>query len=543
MNKLPSSRSASDYHKRLTTVYYPDDQIASNRFAVTSTTPMTLKRNGSHSHEASQAKLTVFSVPFDANKNKTFDDKSELMWHPPNHRKQFRHVSGGPSHHIQQSEIFHKPITSQFTAKDVLPLPEKRTFAASDEYDSLQSSFSEENDIKDFILPLSHSMSIEGIYRRSKTYANQYDEFNPLTAHSKKAEVRYPANDLYSKFKFFPPSPDDVNLLASMNQVKIAPYAEHRPRAITSSAYTPSPLPPKYFLDLGARPANYHQQAVTPNTNVANFDASSHRVPYGNSGKVLSFALNPMYTDESIIRENRYNHRPFFPGMNHNWQSINAAPLPIMRFPHDDVYRQRPIKGAPLFPYHPSMKQLNDKLLSQIIVHLNLYPNMKKFSPHDMEIIKAESNNALPLWNRLKSNNENVSRDKLTNDLVSPVSINALNELFDLNEPTQEIPFDLDMNPSNIEVGEVYVGPTNSDEDDDTIFTSSISTVTTAAPLSTAMSSSAYVSPMTNRRPSTIKIPFLPTPLSGATSDGNATNDSNKSNFSKRNSQRTIFGN
>lgn len=500
LNKLPTSQTAEDYRKQLTTVYYPDDQIASNRFAVTSTTPLSIKHIVSNLNQLPQAMYSTFSIPYNSNENSS--TKSESNWHPVNHRKQYRNILNAKNYY--QNNMFLKP--RRFRTINDLILPAKPVLAAKDDVRQHRSTATEENDRIDsgVVLPLGRRVKIEGTYRRKKNY---FDEYNPM----KGQKLEHYAYDMYSKFK--PPLPDDVNNLAT-NQIKTTPYSEHRPRPITKPLYTP--LPSHYFTDIETRP-NYHR-AVTPNVNLVNFDMTSHNVPFdNNSGKLYSFSLepHPLTIEESIVREHVYSpyKRPNFPVINQNMQI--AATTPIVRYQQNDINNNR-FNHPNYFPYRSSTKQSNeflnnDKLLSQIIVYLNLYPTMKKTLPRNVDMLKSESTHILA-ENPIPSN-------LVVNGIVSPVSVNALNDLFDLSEPDNDhhfhednsISFDLEADPSNnIEIKEVYVDPTKQ-TDDDISTVDDIAVITSAAPTTTLSMSS--LSPAHNLQPSTTKTPFLPTPV------------------------------
>lgn len=296
-------------------------------------------------------------------------------------------------------------------------------------------------------MPFVRKMKVEGIYRREKNKRDpdfsvmetvQNGEFIS-SAQNKNSEFNSRKLDPFSKFK--PTSPSDVNSLVS-NVIKFKPqFSQHKPRPLTTATTLN-----KYYEDHYSDPNIIYHQIISANNK--NRDATAIRngrleKPLKNN-KPFSLMLDvyPMPEDETqdiststrltpYTKQNPYQyqyHRPSFyhpmnsHAINHNLQYTRvynnlkfpqlqqyspysrSPPYAVMnQNPKDSFYQSYQTHRMNTNLYRPSMKPPSpqsssssytiptDEEPSQITVHLNLYPDRKKYQTRNVQILEADS--------------------------------------------------------------------------------------------------------------------------------------------------------
>lgn len=507
----------------LTTVFYPDDQISSYQHTVSSTTPMT----GKVSHNS-----TGF-VSFLDHNDEAEDRSIKIIptantWHPFNHKRHYSNVYRNKNGKNNIHDLHRKSIFDS--------TPSQKRIFYSDDHETDDQNFEyidpvqNVNSIQDILnqnepvenlgeeiatyispsIPFSRPMKVEGIYRREKKKKTDHMSGMESGQHSSVYEENvHQKNDPFSKFK--PSKPGDVNLLASNINTKYNPYTHHKPRPLT----TPMTLNNYYEDYYGSRDPNliYHQIIAANNKNR---DATIRNGRYEKpsttkSNKPFSLMLDvyPMpdeTTFDSAIqatvatRTTPYNlyRRPYQSinshAINHNFQyGKENSFYNHLKFPQIQQYRTQPFIAKDGFyrnyitnrmntnVYRPLLKPsasvpISDSPTedspSQITVHLNLYPDRKKYHSRNVEIIHGDNKSSslmtisssaspslssspsslTPLLNAVKNDNslwkrlERENASKPINEIdvrpsrhtyippFSAIKINALQHPFDVND-------------------------------------------------------------------------------------------------------------
>lgn len=408
---------------QLTTVYYPDEQIASYHTSL-STTPMT-----DIIHISNISKSSAHSNGGEVQRN---------IWHPTNHRSRYSNV--------------------QRTAADrTIPLntnqPQKRMFLTDsndDDYDNEYYDYVEStqhaNSIQDILeqgnnngrmhpsLSYSRTAKIAGYYWHQKP--SKIDVVQPMESNTsgQMTELMPPlrnANitDPFSKFK--PSSPDDVNLLASANPLKlISQYKQHKPKPLTSA---PNPFNKQHTSEYdGSDEANAHMRYKQHRINTVRLDKQMRK-----QQKPFSLMLDvyPMADDDddaiqtmSAARPLRSFTHPVYPihvnAMTHNTQygkqnynHMKYAQLQQYRLPFTKAHGQNDAlyRTFGLNRINPTWYRINPRstppqqlqgatmasehVPSQITLHLNLYPtpdhsNSKQHQRSNIDEIDVDDNMA-----------------------------------------------------------------------------------------------------------------------------------------------------
>lgn len=582
---MPGSRN-SILSNPLTTVFYPDDQISSYQRTLSSTTPMpsiTMITN-----------LSQIARNFDSEAMKS--DRNTTMWYPSNHKRQYsnvhRHKSGFESNVVAPKKSTMYPNSL-----------EKRTFFP--EYDDIDyaDNYRNVNSIQDILnqsnqnenidnginsssMPFSRAMKVEGFYRREKKKRDQLDTMETtqsgtlISMYDGKNVRDIQRKDPFSKFK--PHSPGDVNLLAS-NIMKIKQYTLHRPRPVT----TPMTLHNYYEDFYGSQDPNiiYHQIIAANNKN-REASARNRRFekPMKNN-KPFSLMLDvyPMPEDELQAQFSSTRMTPYIPYNQHQWpfhpvnsQAINhnlqytkdnafynhlkfpqLQPYSHIRSPNvmphnskDEFYRDYVTHRTNSNGYRPILKPPRSSPIdlpaeerpSQITVHLNLYPDQKKYPTRNLEIINTAESARNPsrddsfLWKRLE-HSENATKfpsievESAHKPYIPPFSaikINALQPPFDISDsnlllqpepPDRSIDYDMvsfdskkliphikPMNIVNPTANSIVSTASYFDDVQSTISTELPSTLSTD--FETTMSSSIYSSAIDHFPFFSTKIPF-----------------------------------
>lgn len=444
--KISNEQHQSNH--RMTTVYYPDEQISSyhSTQSIITTTPMNLNSNSqaNHTNNENEPPMALKSTAL-----------------PPNHKRYYSQVLQNRNDigmdHIQKAQI-HK--SSETELKSRMFFPNDDDTDVHDYFDvqkvnSIQDILDEENDygheFNDIIsssMPFSRGMKIEGTYRREmkkRDFINSIEALNSENIPLRDDQNIKNSNDLnddpFSKYK--PKSPDDVNSLAAANHQqssKFTPniYAVHKPRPLTTATtYNP-------YMNDYVNPQDphliYHQVIAASNSNRDIALKASSRFEKTTIKKQKPFSLMldvyPMSDDEqkspSIISatHNSFYKRPYYPvnmnAINHNLQNVyyNQMKFPQLqqyRGPYgtatnqNDAYfrkyimnRMSPQQFYPTTlakqPTFSPIDLINTNAPSQITVHLNLYPNRKKSQARNVEIID--------IGETIDNNNPNVETIK-----------------------------------------------------------------------------------------------------------------------------------
>lgn len=490
LNKIESNSVDPSYLRPLTTVFYPDDQISSYQHTVLSTTPMPGKKNTSNnktSAENEKDKKFINSLP------------TTMTWHPSNHKRQYSNVHRKKNELDSDTDLVKKSLLSTM-------IPQKRMFFADEDFD-YGDTYQNVNSIQDILnqnvnenennsddvgyiapsMPFSRTMKVEGIYRREKTKRDHFSAMETIQRGQRNSlydESVMRKKDPFSEFK--PTKPGDVNLLAT-NLMKHMHYTHHRPRPLTTAATLNN-----YYEDYyGSQDPNiiYHQIIAANNKNR---DASIRNGRYEKplkTNKPFSLMLDvyPMAEEMAYdssqaaisTRVTPYNQhrRPLYPinsqAINHNLQynkensfynhmkfpQIQQYPYPrttyvmnhnqrdgffrnyVTQRTNSHVYRPMPmLKPSPPIPF------ATEEQPSQITVHLNLYPDRKKYQTRNVEIIEnggaaaEQTKNNVSLWKRVENittANSTDVRPPTRNTYIPPFSaikINALEHAFDMND-------------------------------------------------------------------------------------------------------------
>lgn len=489
LNKLESNSVDSSYLKPLTTVFYPDDQISSYQHTISSTTPMSGIKifNNKTSIENQIEKKFVNNLP------------TAITWHPSNHKRQYSSVYRQRNELDSDTDLVKKSLLSTM-------IPQKRMFFTDDDFDYVdnyqnvnsiqdilnQNSKENENISEDSVyiapsMPFSRTMKVEGVYRREKKKRDYLSamESGQHNSYNKLDNQNIRKKDPFLKFK--PTKPGDVNLLAT-NLKKHTHYTHHKPRPLTTSTTLNN-----YYEDYyGTQDPNliYHQIIAANNKNRDEFIRNGRYEKPLKTNKPFSLMLDvyPM-PDEMAYDSSRapistritpYNQyrRPFYPinsqTINHNLQYnkensfYNQMKFPqIQQYPYprstyvtnhnqkDGFYQNyvtqrmntnvfRPILKTPLMPV------ATEEEPSQITVHLNLYPDRKKYQTRNVEIINpvTEATRDNPsLWKRIENTTKfNTIDDQPTRNTYIPpfsaIKINALEHPFNLNDTNLSIQSD-----------------------------------------------------------------------------------------------------
>lgn len=489
LNKLEPGSNDSSQINPLTTVFYPDDQISSYQHTISSTTPMSGKKSSTNQTDSIRfleigEESSVKSVP------------TAITWHPANHKRQYSNVYRNRNDVNIDNDFQRKSIISTMT-------PQKRMFFPDEDFEYVDS-YQNVNNIQDILnqnsnendnlsdetrgyitpsMPFERRMKVEGIYRREKKKRDQ----NAMESgqFSSVYEENATKKDPFSKFK--PSKPDDVNLLAS-NIMKYKQYTYHKPRPLTTAMTLNN-----YYEDFyGSQDPNiiYHQIVAA---NTKNRDAALRNGRYEKpltNNKPFSLMLDvypvneestfdPTQTASSSNRITPFNpfRRPFYPVnshvINHNLQYgkentfYNHLKFPQLQQQYP--YHQRtPYVTRDGFYRNYITNRMNTNALrsllkpssplpidlpteegpSQITVHLNLYPDRKKYQTRNVEIVNTDSSPADPttdssiLWKRLQQS-ENTTKNEFIDvqpsrktyiPPFSAIKINALQHPFDFND-------------------------------------------------------------------------------------------------------------
>lgn len=490
LNKIESSSVDAHTTNPLTTVFYPDDQISSYQHTISSTTPMIGKKSTAtietdpiafleHSEESA-----VKSVP------------TAITWHPSNHKRQYSNVYRNRNDVEIDNDFQRKSIISTMT-------PQKRMFFPDEDFEYVDS-YQNVNNIQDILnknsnenenvsdgagyispsMPFSRRMKVEGIYRREKKkrehlHAMESGQYSSVYDESVQRKDPF--------FRFKPSKPDDVNLLAS-NMMRQKQYTYNKPRPLTTAMTLNN-----YYEDYyGSQDPNiiYHQIFAA---NTKNRDATLRNGRYEKplkTNKPFSLMLDvyPVPEESTFdsthaassssthLTPNNQFRRPFYPVnshvINHNLQynrensfynHLNFPQLqqqyPYQRTPYvtkDGFYRNYITNRMNTNVYRSLLKPSSPLPIglptedgpSQITVHLNLYPDRKKYQTRNVEIIGTDSasadvtTNSSQLWKRFQQNENTTKNDLIDvqpsrNTYIPPFSaikINALEHPFDLND-------------------------------------------------------------------------------------------------------------
>lgn len=495
LNKVEASSIEPNYINPLTTIFYPDDQISSYQHTLSSTTPMPGKNSSTTALNAIQ----FFEIGEESSVNIV---PTAITWHPSNHKRKYSSVYRNRNDIAIENDLQRKSIISTMT-------PQKRMFFPDEDFEYVDS-YQNVNSIQDILnhnnnknnienenssdemhyitpsMPFSRRMKVEGIYRREK---NKREHLSAME--SGQSSLVYEENpqkqDPFSKFK--PSKPGDVNLLAA-NIMKYKQYTYHKPRPLTT-AMTMNNYYEDYY---GSQDPNiiYHQIVAA---NAKNRDASLRNGRYEKplqNNKPFSLMLDvyPMpeetgtgfdaaqATSTRVTPYNQYR-RPFYPinshAINHNLQYgkdnsfYNHLKFPQLQqqqqYPYqrthyitkDGFYRNYITNRMNTNAYRSLLKPSSplpidlptEKGPSQITVHLNLYPERKKYQTRNVEIIGTGTaatsepvTDSSLLWKRLHQRENSTSDDsseirpsrKTYIPPFSAIKINALQHPFDLNE-------------------------------------------------------------------------------------------------------------
>lgn len=501
--------NADELNHQLTTVYYPDEQISSYHPPLMTTTPMNGKQNTATSSVETSMAL-----------------KSTVL--PPNHKKYYSQVMPHNRNNIESDHVRKSKTKSSETElksrmffsnddDDDDDVDAENNNNANVDYDDLQKvnsiqdileqgyNYDYDNEFSGLIsssMPFSRGMKVEGTYRREK---KKRDFVNSIeTSNSESIPIRDYQNDPFSKFK--PKSPNEVNLLATNQQMKYTPYALNKPRPLTT-ATTFNPYYNEYF-DPHDPNSIYHQVIAANNLNrdITPRANSRFEKPIQQIKKQKPFSLMldvyPMPDDEqqssstltssaaasaATIRNTPYNQfkRPIHYPVNTNainhlqhsyYSPIKFPQLQQYRIPYasnvnynnnpnDGYFRKLMLNRIGPQIYPPILRQqstyspidlTNPNTPSQITVHLNLYPNRKKSQARNVEIIdmgdptESVFDAATTSFKR-NENNENFtdlnqqetqSNGKYYIPPFSAIKINSLQPQFDLNVTH---PFDMNL--------------------------------------------------------------------------------------------------
>lgn len=439
LNKINANKTNHTRTFQLTTVFYPDDQIASyrnvdrNRFD--STTPMNIKSTMHAEHRLENLQATE-NVGNTAAEELSLPLRSvEIFRRPQNHRKRYAESSD-----LDAKNIF--PFRSdaptgfkiQSNSKSRIVFPDEKSEYSSatnanmnNIRDILDQTEENDNNFTDIgstfasSIPRGRGVRIEGTYRRHKNH-NMYETLDSL--HSMTNIQRVPTgatehyqkrpNDPFSKFK--PSSPSDINLLA-LNQFRFAPY-RHQHQKLRPFIAMPELLNTFGGVNQGVNhdPEFLYNQIIMTNNNRLKESASTNsrneniikkkQKPFN-----LMLDVYPMEDDDSNLVSstkkppiNNYR-RPLYPhnAINHNnlqYASDNSyynyikfpqlqqyqTPIDLAHYHNSMHFRNfmnnRPNNNLNLNQYRsaqsPPFDVQTDNTPSQITVHLNLYPNTKK---------------------------------------------------------------------------------------------------------------------------------------------------------------------
>lgn len=584
LNKLEPGSFDSNYINPLTTVFYPDDQISSYQQKISSTTPMP-GRNASNN-------VSTVLIPFlEIGKESSVKSvPTAITWHPSNHKRHYSNVYRNRNDIAIDDDFQRKSIISTMT-------PQKRMFFPDEDFEYVDS-YQNVNSIQDILnqnsnenenlsdemgyispsMPFSRRMKVQGIYRREK---KKRDFLSAMETgqYSSVYEENAQKKDPFSKFK--PSKPGDVNLLAS-NMKKYNQYTYHKPRPLTTAMTLNN-----YYEDYyGSQDPNiiYHQIFAA---NTKNRDASLRNGRYEKplkNNKPFSLMLDvyPMPEDStfdstqaasSSTRVTPYKQfqRPFYPvnshTINHNLKYdkensfYNHLKFPQLQqqYPYqrsqpyvtkDGFYRNYITNRMNTNAYRSLLKPSSPLPIdspteegpSQITVHLNLYPDRKKYQTRNVEIIEKDSVSTDPtkdsslLWKRLQQRENSTKDDSFEiqpsqNTYIPPFSaikINALQHPFDWNDttssqqsesPEKSVEYDMvqfDSKKLIPNIKSININPTaNSFIPTSSYFNEISPTISTELPstlpsqFESTMSSSLYTSPNDNHFPFfSTSIPF-----------------------------------
>ncbi|XP_031620076.1 uncharacterized protein LOC116338762 [Contarinia nasturtii] len=510
-----------NYSNPLTTVFYPDDQISSYQHTISSTTPMTGKNQVSNNENG----LVSFVEHDDAEDRSIKIIPTANTWHPFNHKRHYSNVYRnkiGPNsvHDLYRKSIFDTttPQKRIFYSDDIATDDNDENFDYIDPVQNVNSiqdilnhnepeGFSEEITYVAPSLPFSRRMKVEGIYRREKKKKHDHMSTMESGQHSSTVydENVHQKNDPFSKFK--PSKPGDVNLLASNNNMKFKQYTHHKPRPLT----TPMTLNNYYEDYYGSRDPNiiYHQIIAANNKNrdatIRNGRFEKASTTKSNKPFSLMLDVYPMPEETTfdssiqatiptrIIPYNQYR-RPFQPvnshSINHNLQygkeNSFYSHLKFPQIQQYSPYRTQPFIANDGFyrnyitnrmntnvyrtlskpsPSMPISDLTTEDSPSQITVHLNLYPDRKKYHSRNVEIIHTDNNSTstavsssvsplllTPSLNSMKHDHstwKRLERENATKPIseieirpsrhtyippFSAIKINALQHPFDVND-------------------------------------------------------------------------------------------------------------
>lgn len=490
LSQLESEPSETSHLSPLTTIFYPDDQISTYQQSMASTTPMPPDKrllNGTF--------LTTLLMERSIKSTPTV-----VTWYPSNHKRQYSSV-----YRNRGNDFVNVAITQSSTAKRMESSPQKRMFFPDDDFDYVDS-YQNVNSIQDILnqngnehenvsdeefmvpsMPFSRTMKVQGIYRREKKKRDHLTTME--TVQNGQITAAYDKNSVHDtqKFdqflKFKPSSPSEVNMLAS-NIMKLKQYSHHKPRPLTSNKYHE-----EYY---GSQDPNLiYQQIISAGNKNSVRNGRYEKPPKSNKPFSLMLDVYPMPEDEtqatsSSTRTTPYSpyRRPIYPvnAVNHNLQyskenafynhlkfpqlqpyPYNRPPYVMTHSPKDGLMRQYATQRMNTNIYRPVVKSTqtfthdlpNDEAPSQITVHLNLYPDRKKYQTRNVEILSLDATppssvqvakNNISVWKRFEQY-ENATTTKMDSIDVQPsqhpkpyippfsaIKINTLQQSFDSND-------------------------------------------------------------------------------------------------------------
>lgn len=450
MKKYNQSNRRSDSRNtvQLTTVYYPD-QISSYRTfdknTFVSTTPTNFNFNRS---EYLLPTATNEYYEIDESYSNTNEDVKPLSlrsdedyFHPPNHRK--RYIDKFDSYPLEiddDPEPFDYFVKAEKPSAFKLPknmgrakvvFPRSQPIVASSNMNNIRDILDQASGDSKPNGDLSYAPSIqrargiriEGTYRRLKGH-DVMDEDSLSSLSSTQSIQKMPAyhmgakeksvKDVFSRFK--PPSPSDVNTLASSTSyLRPTFYRHNRPRPVTEPQnpfkdYTigASPQYQNYGGDFSDPETLYNQVIMANNNRFKSIGKNSRIEKLQKNQKPFSLMLDvyPVADDEpSAKRPHLFPaKRPILPinvnAINQNLPYVHEhSYYNHMKFPQLQNYRmpdyqnyynsmyfrnfltnrQNGLANPMAITSTPQLNAspVNENTPSQITVHLNLFPNKK----------------------------------------------------------------------------------------------------------------------------------------------------------------------